>query len=142
MSSLSERIKERMAATGFTNAKLAAACKVRPPTSFNWASGKTKSIKGEPLLRAARALGVNPEWLATGSGRKFPEQPGASTSDAGLTSITQLPPPKLDPLTQDLLDLFSQLDTESKREYLMHLRGFVAGRRPHEVGRAPAVAGK
>lgn len=50
------------------NAALARAAGVKPPTSYNWAHGKTKSIKGEPLLRAAKALGVKPEWLATGKG--------------------------------------------------------------------------
>lgn len=67
------RVKERMTAMGLNNAQLAAACKVKPPTSFNWASGKTKNIKGEPLLLAAKTLGVTPEWLATGTGQKFPK---------------------------------------------------------------------
>jgi transcriptional regulator with XRE-family HTH domain len=69
---LQERIRERMKELRMTNAQLAAACKVKPPTSFGWASGKTKQIKAEPLLLAARALGVTPEWLSTGMGRKFP----------------------------------------------------------------------
>lgn len=68
MSTLQSRIKDRMKAVGINNAQLAAACKVKPPTSFNWASGKTKNIKGEPLLLAAKALGVTPEWLSTGKG--------------------------------------------------------------------------
>lgn len=70
-STLSERVKERMAAVGIKNAELAQLCGVKPPTSFNWGSGKTKSIKGEPLLLAARALGVTPDWLATGAGVKI-----------------------------------------------------------------------
>lgn len=70
-STLSERIKERMAATGLNNAQLAAAAGVKQPTSFNWGSGKTQKIKGEPLLLAARALGVTPEWLSTGKGPKL-----------------------------------------------------------------------
>lgn len=71
---LSERIKDRMSALELTNAQLAAACSVAQPTSFNWASGKTQNIKGEPLLLAAEALGVTPTWLATGKGNKYPEQ--------------------------------------------------------------------
>lgn len=141
MSTLSDRIKERMAVMRLNNAQLAAACKVKPPTSFHWASGKTKHIKGEPLLRAARTLGVTPEWLATGMGTKFPENshPGVGAKES---TVSYLPDPKLDRMTQELLDLFGQLDVEGKREYLMHLRGFVAGRRPHQIGDAPAVAGK
>ena len=53
---------------GLNSAQLAAAAGVKQPTSFNWGSGKTKNIKGEPLLSAARALGVTPEWLSTGKG--------------------------------------------------------------------------
>jgi transcriptional regulator with XRE-family HTH domain len=67
-STLAERVKERTQALGLKNADLARLAGVRPPTSFNWASGKTKAIKGEPLLKAAAALGVNPTWLATGKG--------------------------------------------------------------------------
>lgn len=73
MNTLAERIKDRMQATGLKNAQLAGAAGVRPPTSFNWASGKTKSIKAVPLLLAAAALGVTPTWLATGKGKKFPD---------------------------------------------------------------------
>lgn len=70
-STLAERVKERMQTLGMKNAELARLCGVQPPTSFNWASGKTKSIKGEPLLKAAAALEVTPKWLATGRGPKF-----------------------------------------------------------------------
>lgn len=73
-STLAQRVKERMLATGLKNAELARLAKVKEPTSFNWGSGKTKSIKGEPLLRAAQALGVTPGWLATGTGPKFPTE--------------------------------------------------------------------
>lgn len=71
---LAGRIKDRMSALELTNAQLAAACRVAQPTSFNWASGKTQNIKGEPLLLAAEALGVTPSWLATGKGNQYPEQ--------------------------------------------------------------------
>lgn len=55
--------------------------------------------------------------------------------------VQRLPATKPDKMTAELLDLFSQLDPESKSEYLIYLRGFVAGRRPHQVGTAPAMAG-
>lgn len=76
-STLSERVKERMSALEMSNAELARLSGVEPPTSYNWASGKTKSIKAEPLLKAAAALKVTPEWLATGRPPKFP--PGDET---------------------------------------------------------------
>ena len=131
-----------MKAMGINNAQLAAACNVKPPTSFNWASGKTKNIKGEPLLLAAKALGVTPEWLATGHGPMFEIAGGASTHIAAEPSVTYLPEKKNDPLTQELLELFAMLDAHSKREWLANLKGFVAGRRPHSHGATPAVAGK
>lgn len=142
MSTLQERVKNRMKAMGINNAQLAAACNVKPPTSFNWASGKTKNIKGEPLLLAAKALGVSPEWLATGHGPMNEIAGGTSSHIAAEPSVTYLPEKKADALTQELLDLFAMLDTPSKREWLANLKGFVAGRRPHSHGATPAVAGK
>lgn len=123
-----------------SNAQLAKACGVKAPTSFNWASGKTKNIKGEPLLRAAKTLQVSPEWLATGRGIKFLEGPNQLSNP--LDRVSFLPDLQLDRMTLELIELFGQLDAESKREYLMHLQGFVAGRRPLEIGRNPAMAGK
>lgn len=76
----------RMHALGMSNAELARLAKVRPPTSFHWASGKTKSIKGEPLLLAARALGVTPDWLATGKGQML-----AGADDFAIVSKAQEP---------------------------------------------------
>jgi phage repressor protein C with HTH and peptisase S24 domain len=39
----------------------------------DWFSGKTKSLKGENLNRAAEIMGCDPNWLATG--RRRPEPP-------------------------------------------------------------------
>lgn len=126
---------------GLNNAQLASACKVKPPTSFNWASGKTKSIKGVPLLLAAKALGVTPEWLSSGLGRKFPEDAQHQSHSVKEPQLAYLPDPKPDKMTAELLSLFGQLDLEGKTEFLLFLRGFVAGRRPHTVGNASAMAG-
>lgn len=138
---LAERVTERMVATGLSNARLAAACGVRPPTAFNWHAGRTKSIKGEPLLKAAKALGVTPEWLATGRGHKFPSE-AAVAMVSESPAVSYLPQTsKKDVFTKELLDLFNQLDETSKRECLTLVRGFIAGRGPSQVGGAPAVAG-
>lgn len=130
-----------MEALGLNNARLAAACGVKPPTAFNWHSGRTKSIQGEPLLRAARALGVTPDWLATGREPKFASGSSSHTA-AEQAPVTYLPPtPRYDAITTELLILFNQLDDQSKRECLTLVRGFIAGRGPSQVGGAPAVAG-
>mgnify|MGYP001437827286 CR=1 FL=1 len=57
-------------------------------------------------------------------------------------AVEYLPKPKVDKLTQRLLTLFNQLDREGKRELLDRIEFFVAGRRPHPNGNAPALAGK
>lgn len=135
---LQERIQQRMAAMKITNAQLAEACKVKPPTSFNWGSGKTKNIKGAPLLLAAKALGVTPEWLATGIGDKFPN---SGVNEVREETVYHLLQPKQDKLATELLELFGQLDSSGKMELMGYVRGFVSGRRPHRVGKAPSVAG-
>lgn len=65
---LSERIKIAMKEAGLSQVDLARACGVKPPSVHGWLSGKSKFLRGENLLRAARALNVNEDWLATGTG--------------------------------------------------------------------------
>jgi transcriptional regulator with XRE-family HTH domain len=122
---LSTRIKECMSKMGINNEQLASECGVKPPTSFNWASGKTKKIKAEPLLKAAKLFGVTPEWLGNGEQPKYP-------SDGTQASISEptrqyLPPQIMDKMTAELVSLFNKLDKPSKHEYLGQLRGFVMG---------------
>jgi len=66
--SLSERIKIAMDQAGMSQVDLARACGVKPPSVHGWLSGKSKFLRGENLLQAARALDVNEDWLATGTG--------------------------------------------------------------------------
>lgn len=89
-------------------------------------------------------VSLRQEWL--NEARQFHMRRGTLTRTPPATAsesppVSYLPERKPDSLTAELLYLFSQLDEISKREYLAHLRGFVAGRRPHTVGNAPAVAG-
>lgn len=75
MRTLQERLKHAM--TGppkISQAALARACHIKPPSVNDWLSGKTKTIEGENLLLAADFLKVMPMWLATGKGamRKNP----------------------------------------------------------------------
>ena len=138
---LRERVLERMLVMELTNIELANACKVKPPTSFNWASGKTKNIKGAPLLLAAKALGVTPEWLANGIGPKLADQGRQVQSSVHEPVVAYLPERQTDPFTTELLKLFCQLDAPSKMEYLVHLRGFAECRRPHQGVNATGVGG-
>lgn len=63
---LGERVKQALA--GRSQAALARACGVKPPSVNDWVTGKTKTIEGAHLLNAASFLGVSPKWLAEGIG--------------------------------------------------------------------------
>jgi SOS-response transcriptional repressor LexA len=69
---LSDRLTLAMSSAGISQAELARACKVKPPSVHGWLSGKAKFLRGENLLLAAAALGVNQQWLATGEGPMLP----------------------------------------------------------------------
>ena len=130
-----------MAAIGVNNEQLAIACGVKAPTSFHWASGKTKQIKAKPLLLAAKLFGVTPEWLSTGKEPKYPPGAFGQHEVREPVGVFAMPPPKADPMAQELLELFSKLDKPGKAECLGYVRGFVMGRSPHAHGPASAVAG-
>lgn len=65
---LSKRLKIAMDEVGMSQAQLARACGVQPPSVNGWLSGKSKFLRGENLLKAAKALNVSEDWLATGKG--------------------------------------------------------------------------
>lgn len=62
-----------------TGAALSRAVGVSRATVSDWLSGKTKDIKGAHLVKIARALNINSEWLAIGKGQqttlKISEEP-------------------------------------------------------------------
>lgn len=123
---LKERVTERMQVMGLKNAALAKICGVQPPTSFNWASGKTQNIKGAPLLKAAAAFGVNPEWLASGKGPKFPtaqntknEQPLPEKPDTGN-----------DQWTREAVEIMSKLEEPDKRAVIANMKTFIQNLNP------------
>jgi phage repressor protein C with HTH and peptisase S24 domain len=69
MRNLQDRLRAAMAGPPkITQAALARACGIKPPSVNDWLSGKTKAIEGENLLHAAELLKVTPMWLATGRG--------------------------------------------------------------------------
>ncbi|MGS0980993.1 XRE family transcriptional regulator [Burkholderia glumae] len=72
MKTLAERIKTAMSAKGMKQVELAAATGLTRGAVSLWVSGGTKTLEGENLVRAARALDVSPSWLATGKGSPRP----------------------------------------------------------------------
>jgi len=69
MSTLQDRIREALDKAEMKPVDLAKMCGVERATVSFWVRGQTKSIKGDNLTRAARALRVDPHWLATGERR-------------------------------------------------------------------------
>ena len=70
---LSKRLQIAMREAGVSQAELARACGVKPPSVNGWLSGKSKFLRGENLLAAAKALNVSQAWLATGNGPMHPQ---------------------------------------------------------------------
>lgn len=70
MGTLAQRLKERTAELGVTQAQLARATGAKEPSVHKWFSGATKNLKGKNLVKAAEFLGVSEAWLADGVGPK------------------------------------------------------------------------
>lgn len=80
MNTLKERINAALDAAKMDQSELARAIGVTSVAVNGWCTGATKSIKGENLLKAAQALGVRPEWLASNRGPMKTEDLGPAIS--------------------------------------------------------------
>lgn len=80
MLTLAQRLTLALKAHGGSQAELARACQVKPPSVADWFSGETKALKGLSLLRAAAFLHVEALWLATGEGSMNPTATEARAS--------------------------------------------------------------
>jgi len=65
---LSKRVAEAMEYSGKSQSEIASFVRISPPSVNDWLSGKTKRLKAETALAAARLMGVSADWLATGKG--------------------------------------------------------------------------
>lgn len=124
---LSERLKLAMEGPPkVSGVQLARACVVSGASVSDWKTGKTKSIEGANLTKAAECLKVRAKWLAEGVGPMrdvvYPQHHISENTPPPLDR------PKLDKMTTELVSLFNQLDKPGKHEYLGLLRGFVMGR--------------
>lgn len=116
---LASRLKERMKVVGMSAAELARRVNISPVSVHLWLDGTTKSIKGANLLRAATALEVTPEWLSSGLGRKFPNDP--------ITHETRSPQAYYgDPIIGEAIELLQTLTPSSRAEALSFLKIFAA----------------
>lgn len=80
---LADRLLTAMERAGLSQADLARACDVKPPSVNGWLSGKAKFLRGENLLKASAALRVNEKWLATGEGPMLGSQDALSNVESG-----------------------------------------------------------
>jgi len=78
-----------------SQAELARAIGVSPPSVNDWLSGKTVALKGENLKRAARKLGVNAGWLGLGEGPMHGS--AAAPTAAGTVDAPPVPDIRLNP---------------------------------------------
>lgn len=69
MTTLAERLTLAIKHAKITKAELARRVGISAPSVNGWFSGKAKFLRGENLLAAAKGLGVNETWLATGKGQ-------------------------------------------------------------------------
>ena len=68
MSTLAERMKLALDASGRTRKQLGDYCGVKHPAVTFWLNGHTKTLSANNALKAAAFLGVSPGWLANGVG--------------------------------------------------------------------------
>lgn len=91
MKTLAERLTDALARTTHTKADLARACAVAAPSVNDWFSGKTKSLKGTSLIRAANFLGVRSLWLAEGKGPRTNEDAHSAAVEPAVDSADLWP---------------------------------------------------
>ena len=80
--SLKDRITELFVSRPeITQKELAKACGIKPASVNDWLTGKTLSMKAETCLCVSKFFGINPQWLATGIGKKHADQLSARESE-------------------------------------------------------------
>ena len=70
MSTLAERIKEIMLATGLTTQQMATVCACSYQAVKKWENGTSASIDGAHLIALAEKTGYEAKWIITGKGPK------------------------------------------------------------------------
>lgn len=78
MSSLATRLSKAFDPERHTKADLARAAKVSAASVSDWFSGETKTLKADPMVRAAAYLDVEPLWLVAGEGPMKSKRVGAT----------------------------------------------------------------
>ena len=136
MSLLAVRLRIAMEKKGVTQAQLARACGVKPPSVNGWITGKSKYLKGNNLLAAARTLDVSQEWLATGEGTMLPYDSGLTIPNLPSNEFVEVPILNTrqsmldDTLTEHIYEekmAFRKVDLEKLRVSLRYARVLMVG---------------
>lgn len=117
MSSLADRVNQRMEHLALRQVDLARLSQVKPASVAQWRNGRTKEISGETLLLAAAALKCSPKWLATGLGPVGPEEPPPEGHCAREPELY-----KLDALAREALKMFQALPPIGQAEAIDYLK--------------------
>ena len=91
-STLQDRIKLALEKSGLSKTDLWKGCGVSSGTVTTWVKGPNQTISGVNLMNAAKLLGVNPDWLATGRGNISSTTESASKLEDESTSVEILNP--------------------------------------------------
>ncbi|RZT91163.1 transcriptional regulator with XRE-family HTH domain [Advenella incenata] len=97
MQNLSERLRYAMQHADISQSDLARKTGAKRSSVSNWASGKTKNLKGKNLVLAAELLCVKSEWLATGQG---PMKDSWPFVDFSIAELKQLPETAIEEISE------------------------------------------
>lgn len=86
MKTLAERINARMTVCEIEPVALAKAAGTTRQAVYQWMNGETKTLRGETLVKAARALKTTPEWLGSGKGEMV-AKPGSGSNGLSPAAI-------------------------------------------------------
>lgn len=115
MNLLMDRMNAALKHAGMKKIELARGIPVARTTVGDWCSGKIKSLTGPNLFKAARILGVNPEWLGTGNGSMLGESKHQEMD-------------VLSDLEKQIIEILRQLPEADKRRMLTVGAGFHASK--------------
>lgn len=95
MSTLGDRIKSERKTKKLTQEELGKLVGVGKSSVSQWESGLTKNMDGTNMVLTAKALGVSPDWLATGEGSKHIHDTSGAIVGSGTMISNVEPGPQL-----------------------------------------------
>lgn len=130
MTSLTDRLKEAMG-KDVSQADLARACGISRAAVTKWMSGAVDDLKMAHLFTVSRLCGVNPEWLALGTGRKGPSLAGGgSAAVVAEGSVHYDAEPSIEHRHRALLQAYQSLPEETRFAVRMLIETLAGAQNP------------